>query len=62
MRNDPKICGVVIGTNLIRPLLGAYVLHATRMGRADFMGMSFNSYDAPRRAESGIRLGSMRRR
>lgn len=41
--------GKLAGTNLIRPILGTCVLLETWKGRADFMGMSFNSYDAPRR-------------
>ena len=41
--------GKLAGTNLIRPILGACVLHETWQGGADFMGMSFNSYDAPRK-------------
>ncbi|MEO8102348.1 MAG: hypothetical protein ABI790_07470 [Betaproteobacteria bacterium] len=41
--------GKTAGTNLIRPILGGCVLHESWKGRGNFVGESFNVYDARRK-------------
>ncbi len=41
--------GKAAGTNLIRPILGGCVLHESWKGRGNFVGESFNVYDARRK-------------